>query len=183
MKKFIYTLFIFLICSTGAYSTTYTITVSNFQFSPQNIPNVLVGDVIEWVWSNGVHTTTSLTIPTGASPWDAAIDAGSTIYQYTATITGTYNYECSIHSTFMKGSFTVSAPVPVVLARFEVSNNGNQSNLTWITSSEQNSSYFSIKRSVDGSSFNEIGRVNAAGFSNIEKLYSFTDIKLPIGNK
>ncbi|CAN5643600.1 hypothetical protein BH11BAC3_BH11BAC3_33910 [soil metagenome] len=183
MKKTILTCSIILFTCATVYSKTITITVRNFQFVPQSIPDVLVGDVLVWDWSNGGHTTTSLIVPFGAAAWDAPIDVNNTSYQYTALVTGNYSYECSIHAAFMVGSFTVSAPVPVVLSEFKVNSNGGQSNLLWKTSSEYNADFFMVKRSLDGTDFKELGRVNATGFSNVEKTYSFTDYKLPLGNK
>jgi hypothetical protein len=39
-------------------------------------------------------------------------------------------------------------------------------NLFWVTASESNSKEFIVERSGDGTHFNAIGRVDAAGFSN-----------------
>ena len=145
--------------------------------SPQTISNVVVGDIIEWVWGSGFHTTTSVTIPSGAATWDASINSSATSFQYTVTVAGSYNYFCSIHAG-MTASFIATSTVPVVMTEFKANNNGSQNILKWKTSSEQNSNYFSITRSVNGTNFSEIGRVNAAGNSNVEKTYSFTDNKV-----
>ena len=48
--------------------------------------------------------------------------------------------------------------------------------LEWSTESEDNSDKFFIEKSIDGSSFNEIGAVDAANISTQEKYYSFLDI-------
>ncbi len=49
-------------------ATTHIITVQNYFFSPTAL-TVNLGDTIKWQWVNGDHTTTSLTIPPGATPW------------------------------------------------------------------------------------------------------------------
>ena len=48
--------------------------------------------------------------------------------------------------------------------------------LNWKTSSETNTKYFSIERSMDQNTWTEVGQVAAAGNSNTIKNYSFTDV-------
>jgi len=48
--------------------------------------------------------------------------------------------------------------------------------LEWSTSIELNSERFVVQRSLDGISYEDIGRVDAAGLSNEEKPYHFMDI-------
>jgi len=92
------------------WSAVHIVNVQNNFFSPSNINNVQIGDVIRWVWVSGVHTTTSTTIPVGAAPWDSPITSGSPTYEYTVTVAGSYNYVCTPHAGMgMVGSFTVSA--------------------------------------------------------------------------
>lgn len=67
------------------------------------------------------------------------------------------------------------APLPVTLLNFTAVLQGKASDLKWSTTQEINSSYFSIERSKDGAQFDVIGKVNAAGNSNIKSDYSFTD--------
>jgi hypothetical protein len=45
--------------------------------------------------------------------------------------------------------------------------------LDWSTASEENTSYFEVRRSLDGVSFSTIGKVQAAGKSETLKNYSF----------
>lgn len=69
----------------------------------------------------------------------------------------------------------INTPLPVNLLSFSGRNNGNVNLLEWSTSSEQNSSYFDIERSTDGTRFMKAGRVSAAGNSNVTKQYNFND--------
>jgi hypothetical protein len=66
-------------------------------------------------------------------------------------------------------------PVPVTLTKFDVQNVNKQNSLTWSTSQESNSSYYSIERSNNGTNFTTIGKVAAAGNSTTARLYSYTD--------
>lgn len=47
--------------------------------------------------------------------------------------------------------------------------------LAWVTASEKNNNYFSIERSTNGLTFEEIGRVNGFGTSSMEHSYSLSD--------
>lgn len=48
--------------------------------------------------------------------------------------------------------------------------------LNWSTQSEQNSGWFEIERSYNGTGFTKIGQVNAAGNSSSVRNYQFTDL-------
>jgi Secretion system C-terminal sorting domain len=72
--------------------------------------------------------------------------------------------------------FDVAAVLPVQLLKFAAVLRSDQTvDLSWATAQEVNSSYFSIHRSDDGSSFQDIGKVDAKGFSSITTDYSFHD--------
>ena len=105
------------IAKANLFATTWTINVGAggaLTFSPATL-TVTLGDTVTWLWSSGSHTTTSTTIPSGAVPWDHAINSGSTSYTYVPAATGDYAYKCTPHESMgMVGSFTVIAcTVPV----------------------------------------------------------------------
>jgi hypothetical protein len=68
-----------------------------------------------------------------------------------------------------------SNPLPVKISLFNLKCEGNKVVLNWKTSQEQNSSHFSIERSMDSHNWTAIGNIPAAGTSNTEKNYLFTD--------
>jgi plastocyanin len=103
-----------LALSSGVHATKWIVTVQNFAFTPSSITGVQVGDTVRWEWINGIHTTTSLTIPAGAPAWDAMIDATHLSFEYPVTVSGTYNYYCMHHPTVMVASFTVSGTTPTL---------------------------------------------------------------------
>jgi plastocyanin len=175
MKKLIIALFMTLSFLVSAKATTYTVSVSNYQFSPATV-NAVVGDTIKWVWVNGFHTTTSLTIPAGAASWNAPIQNSGETFSYELTVAGTYNYWCAIHTTEMEATINVTGAFPVVFGAFTIaSTQDNNALLTWETLTETNTSYYSIRRSTDGNNFSEIAKVTAAGNSTVAKDYSYTD--------
>ena len=109
MKKIYSLIFIpILVLSINANATTWTVTVSNNAFTPQNLPNVVVGDDITWVKSGSAssHTTTGPIgfIPTAAAPWDS----NTFPFTYNVTAAGNYIYGCTVHGIGnMGGGFVV----------------------------------------------------------------------------
>jgi hypothetical protein len=76
----------------------------------------------------------------------------------------------------------VNGTLPVSLLYYNVQAINNRTvQSSWATATEQNTAYFSVERSVNGSDFIEIGRVKAAGNSSVKKEYSFTDTQPLIG--
>ncbi|HSZ25586.1 MAG TPA: T9SS type A sorting domain-containing protein [Cytophagaceae bacterium] len=121
MKKFNRSiLFIALVLlGQNSFATVHSILVgqSGLTFSPSSITTVLVGDTIRWNWVSGSHTSTSLTIPSGASGWNVGIASSSSNFDYKVTTAGTYNYQCTYHSgSGMVGSFVVSTTTGVETA-------------------------------------------------------------------
>jgi plastocyanin len=88
----------------------------SYTFSPSTL-NVVVGDVVRFQWVSDNHTTTSLTIPSGAVSWDSPMTANVTVFEYTVTTEGTYLYECNPHSGGMTGSFTARANTSTGVAK------------------------------------------------------------------
>jgi plastocyanin len=98
----------FLLSVHSVLATTWVVSVSNFVFSPANLPGVLVGDTVKWQWQTGDHTTTSLTIPAGAQAWDQVISGSNQTYSYVVTVAGSYHYKCTPHFPGMEGFFTAN---------------------------------------------------------------------------
>ena len=65
--------------------------------------------------------------------------------------------------------------LPINLSAFKGNLENGKSYLTWKTSSEIQSNYFDIERSLDGKNFTKIGEKKAASNSSIAKEYSYTD--------
>ncbi|MBS1518905.1 MAG: T9SS type A sorting domain-containing protein [Bacteroidetes bacterium] len=107
-------LLIMFFANSNLRSTTHTVTVENFMFTPANL-NVNVGDTIKWQWVNGSHTTTcngvfpGTSLPNGAAPWDSPINSGSTVFTYHVTVAGTYIYKCQPHAPDMGGMITAGS--------------------------------------------------------------------------
>ena len=188
MKLFhIAVLVLLLHCTANA--TTWNVAVANFSFNPATI-NAVVGDVIQFNWVSGSHTTTcgsalaGTALPAGAAEWNDSVTLSQASFSYTFTVAGNYLYGCMPHFAFgMQGNITVSNPLPVKFGNFSVTSNSTKALLKWDTFSEMNTGYFSIRKSTDATNFYEIGRVNAAGNSNVIVPYQFADTDLGKINK
>ena len=69
-----------------------------------------------------------------------------------------------------------SVPLPLTLNNFKIQRNGLVNILSWNTSQELNSNYFSIEHSSNGINFTKIGEVKAVGNSSVAQTYQFRDI-------
>lgn len=107
----------------------------------------------------------------GGTPW--APQRGTTAAGNVVTKTGISDF-----STWTLGNS--ANPLPVVLATFTTTAEGPTAvRLAWATASEQNSAAFDVERSLDGTSFERIGTVAAAGGSSTPRNYGFVDNQVP----
>lgn len=159
MKKALLFLTVTVCCISATYGTIIKINVSDFQFKPKSV-NAKLGDTVQFQWKNGIHTTSSLTIPVGAAAWDALMDSAHKKFKYKLTKTGVYNYQCNIHFTVMKGKITVTTPLAAGLSDLTISDDFTQALLSWNTFSSKDIASFSVQKSTDGENFTEIQKVN-----------------------
>lgn len=73
-------------------------------------------------------------------------------------------------------------PLPVELSAFTATAQGPTAvRLSWATATEQNSARFEVERSADGTTFERIGTVAAAGSSSAPRAYELLDAQLATG--
>jgi plastocyanin len=79
--------------------------VVDYDFTPAT-QRVAVGDTVTWTFIDDEHSTTSL--PGQPDKWDSGVEAneGAT-FQKTFTKPGRYQYVCTPHESFMKGTLLV----------------------------------------------------------------------------
>jgi len=88
--------------ASSAFATTHTINQTGITFSPADL-TIVVGDEVQWVWSNGSHTVTSGTGPSDPNVgnlFDDPLNTGATMVSYTFTMAGDYPYFCRPHFDF-----------------------------------------------------------------------------------
>ncbi len=98
---------------------------------------------------------------------------------YTGTYTAPY-FDAMLPTTggvyFTIGSIDmVSTPLPVELISFEGEKTYSGVKLNWSTITEKNTLEFEVERSIDGYSYNKIGKVPAKGNSISKIDYNFND--------
>jgi O-glycosyl hydrolase len=121
-------------------------------------------------------------VPVGASPIFSAQGEKSTTVS-NLSVPGTYVFTLrAIDRTLMTtkdDTVIVSEPLPVTFEDFTATLiPPGAAELQWKTAMEQNTAWFIIQRSLDGSQFSSIGKIPAAGNSNSEIDYSFMDSSL-----
>ena len=75
----------------------------------------------------------------------------------------------------ISSSSSPATPLPIELLYFNAQCETSNTKLIWATASETNNDYFSVEKSHDGSTFENIGNVAGAGFSNTLLPYSLID--------
>ena len=68
-----------------------------------------------------------------------------------------------------------NAALPITLLSFSAAQSNKHILVKWQTSSEINSDFFIVEKSVDGSNWQSIGKIAAAGQSSVPLLYQLTD--------
>jgi hypothetical protein len=99
----------------------------------------------------------------------------------TGSASGTGAITSSSFTSFSKFTLANAAgglnPLPIELVKFTGTPQATTVSLDWTTMSEVNNDYFTVEKSTDGSSFEEIGRVAGADNSINERDYQLVDKK------
>lgn len=77
----------------------------------------------------------------------------------------------------LSGPLTLGVALPIELIAFEAHLEGNQVKIEWSTATEKNNDYFTIERSINGLTFEEIAEVPGAGNSNKKLDYETVDFE------
>lgn len=105
------------------------------------------------------------------TPISGAVSLGGGIYAFNGVSTLANGRRFTIATIN-----TLQTPLPISLTDFKVAPvNKSKVAVSWTTSSEINNSYFTILRSKDNTSWDEVTRVTGAGNSSITKNYSTVD--------
>lgn len=120
-----------------------------------------------------------------------SIGAGNTLETSFASLSmaSAYSSDFAYSATFNSGfsGFGLSdvdpatGPLPVTLTRFEGKNTSEGNLLTWTTTAEVNSDYFSVEQAANGKTFKEVGRIAAGNNSSVTNEYKFLDMNYEKG--
>jgi plastocyanin len=78
--------------------------VADFDFTPAT-QTIAVGDTVTWTFNATGHSTTSL--PGQPDKWDSTVENLGATFQKTFTKPGRYQYVCTPHESFMRGTLVV----------------------------------------------------------------------------
>jgi plastocyanin len=142
-------------------AATRIVEVEDNEFEPA-IFTVNVGDTILWIWEEGLHTTTSTNIPSGASPWTRVMDQSNNVFIYIPTVAGSYDYHCEYHYTMgMLGHFTVIDPLGVKnISEQFVKLKSNYVNEFLTIESKQNRNIVPVVRDITGNIVRHLDQTN-----------------------
>ena len=109
MKNILFT--IFLIINTGLYAqTTHTINTGGFYYNPSSL-TINVGDSVIWINDGGNHDVNGDISTLTSQPYNNPVTfdspatniVGAIIFGYKFTVSGTYNYDCSVYGHASQG--------------------------------------------------------------------------------
>ena len=161
------------ICGTNALLSKISFTVeylssSNTWISLNNSPFIAAG-VPQSSTATWINEGSSFTLPSTGNfvPTQIRITLGD------GTIGGCGNDFAMDDIKF--SSCSEAGPMPVELTSFTARNKGNGVSLDWSTVQELNNSYFQVEKSVNGTDWTVIAKVNGAGNSQTVKNYNAFD--------
>ena len=126
----------------------------------------------------------------------AAFDISGNLYMSSNSTTGISGLYYIPQSTVNTGTGTVNSSLvwtgdgltdlgsnfwpntiilPVRFESFTADRQGNNAVLNWVTATETDADHYEIERSLDGVNFNSAGTVRAAGTTNSNRNYQYTD--------
>ena len=111
------------------------------------------------------YKPTVSTFTTGTAQGTGSVTTGTNTLTWTGLSTFSYN----------GGAGTQATGLPIQLTSFTGEKEGVSNILKWNTSSEINNDYFTIEKTIDGSTFEIIGTLNGAGNSSVQNNYQLYD--------
>ncbi|MGG9963082.1 T9SS type A sorting domain-containing protein [Ferruginibacter sp. SUN106] len=172
-----YTLTNTTLAKTEAYTITPTPTnyyiKRYFKFS--NTTSPFTGTILFSYAGADLNGSNSVAIPqanlrmniTNGTTWSATADAPVTASSYVSSAVAAI----SLNTITLANQ---SAPLPITWISFTAEKKNNGAILKWATATEANSKDFMVQHSLNGSDWNTIGSVKAAGNSNSVSAYNFT---------
>lgn len=109
----------------------------------------------------------------------SGVELNSYLFQGTESTLPTAN-AAEITLANMQMNHAVAASLPISMLSFNAVQNNTSVKLNWISASEKNTDYFTLYRSTDGLTFEEITTIKAAGNSTENIAYSFVDKNIPL---
>ncbi len=132
-------------------------------------------DNLAWQSDGTAAGTKAVVVENSTQPvYISGTDQYLTIYKNELYFSGACYYIAGAHEPLKLTTGTL----PLHLISFSGEVNNNLDILTWKTSGETNTAYFSIEQSIDGITFKAIGKITAKS-NNAEETYTYSRQSLP----
>lgn len=165
--------FVSTVCLAGPFQTGY---LSEILLDGSVCCSSTTTNTVLNISSDDTHSTPAFT--TGAIGSRTSVTASTCA---TTPTTGFCTFCTSGSCDIIKptcGTFTITPLMPVELLSFNALCNSGVVKCEWTTASETNNNYFSVERSEDGQTFQEIGTVKGSGSSSLIHSYEFVDFEI-----
>jgi len=143
-------------------------------------------DLATWQGASYANTATEISGSISVSSTVGNASSSTSVGSAGTPIGGiTIDYEGTTRNvtTPWIGAFETATPLPISLISFEGVQEDRSNKLRWTTASEKNNDYFTVEKTTDGKTFEEIGNIQGAGNSIYYNSYQLTDINVePIIN-
>lgn len=141
-------------------------------------------------WNTGIQGTSYTVLSsinndwitiTEGTPTGTVVGYGTQPYSFTAPTNNTYYIHvnadgyCTDDALCRDVTITLVTSLPIELMEFNGKENGTTNLLYWNTASEQNNDYFTLERTSDGETWEEVAKVVGAGNSQEVLSYSYLD--------
>lgn len=128
-------------------------------------------------WTNFYGPGIGLTGNAGAYPgiiWTLPVipTAPSLMFRFNFTSDATFRYSGYKIINFQ---IVCNTTLPIELISFDGYNNNTYNNISWVCASENNNDYFTLERSNDGYSWEELSKINGAGNTSVGTMYQYKD--------
>jgi hypothetical protein len=135
------------------------------------------GITIGTAWVD-VYTVTLWTL-NGSTGGYVSINSGAggspqPLSSYAVSDVGANEYV--VNSLTFNTPLSLAGAVPVTFSKFNAQCTGSGALITWSTENEINSSYYEIEKSINGTDWNAVAKVNAAGQSSTVRNYQQIDL-------
>ncbi len=148
---------------------------NNASITASILVNPATRDRLSMVHYNDINTDCDIFNSTGVFDIHSPTTVNDAAYGGTS-----FSLDDSFNSFSEYGAKMPINLLPVELLYFRGKTSGDDNILDWSTVTEQNTALFILERSVDGSSFMQVGSVRAAGNSSVQRFYQTTDEKAPV---
>jgi hypothetical protein len=153
-------------CTFGNYYSPYSAlgTINYYAYEPYRI---------KWTKSTNTLQTYYNNVLIKSNVVDLVALLGTTVYWGFSSGCYCVTGGPSIKDMFLNGTRLL----PFSITGFTAEKKNSSVKLNWESNSEQNTSHFIVEKSIDGSNFSALQRVEASGNSSTQKSYTATDAK------